>query len=335
MSWFHIIIISIFACMAPITSIAQAGQTTDAPQLIESRELTARVVKLYGEHKYDEALPLAKRALELGEAALGKTDSRLIGPLVNLGDLYVATTHFDDAKSSFERALTLGETNFGPEDLHLIRPLDELGYLLSNKGDYTKAADLLSRSLSIKKKRLQPRDIEVARAARTLGDIYRRNREYAKAESLYQEAIQLYEEAGKKDAELVEVLNRYLTVLTAENKKDEAASIQAKLAGLSAEPGIVEGGVVNGRAVKLVQPSYPLSAPHTYGIRIIRVRVLIDENGKVISAKAEPSATPDMNYPRFAAAAEDAARKSLFTPTLKAGVPAKVNGTIVYQYITR
>ena len=335
MSCFRLIVISIFACAATITSIAQTGQTTDAPQLIESRELTARVVKLYGERKYDEALPLAKRSLELGEAALGKTDSRLIGLLVNLGDLYIATIHFDDAKSSLERALTIAESNFGPEDLHLTRPLDELGYLMSNKGDYTKAADLFSRSLTIKKKRLQPRDIEVARAARTLGDIYRRNREYAKAESFYEQAIQLYEEAGKKDAELVEVLNRYLIVLTADSKKDEAASIQAKLAGLSAEPGIVEGGVVNGWAVKLVQPSYPLSVPHMYGIRTIRVRVLIGENGKVISAKAEPWASADMTYPRFAAAAEDAARKSLFTPTLKAGVPVNVNGTIIYQFITR
>jgi len=62
---------------------------------------------------------------------------------------------------------------------------------------------------------------------------------------------------------------------------------------------------------------------------------LIDETGKVITAKAEPPATPDMNFPKFAAAAEDAARKSLFTPTLKAGVTVKVNGTIVYRFITR
>jgi len=267
MSCFRIIVIGLLTCTATITLIAQTGQTTDAPQLIESRALTAKVVKLYGERKYDEALPLAKRALELAEGVLGKTDARLIGPLLNLGDLYAATIHFDDATSSFERALTIAETDFGPDDLHLTRPLDELGYLISNHGDQTKAADLFSRSLTIKKKHLQPRDIEVARAARTLGDIYRRNREYARAESSYQEAIQLYEEAGKKDAELVEVLNRYLIVLTAESKQDEAASIQAKLAALSAEPGIVEGGVINGWAVKLVQPSYPLSVPHMYGIR--------------------------------------------------------------------
>ena len=326
MCYLRIILISLLTCGAITTSIAQMPQATDSPQLIESRGLTARAVKLYAERKYDEALPLAKHALELAEAS----------PLINLGDLYVATVHFDDARISFERALSIGEETFGPDDLRLTRPLDELGYLMSNKGELKNAADLFSRSLALKEKHLTPGDIEIARATRILGDIYRRNREYAKAERLYEQAIRLYEATGKKDPELVEALNRYLIVLTAENKTDEAALVRARLATLSAEPGVVEGGVVNGWAVKLVQPSYPMSVPHTYGsIRIGRVRVLIDENGKVISAKAEPPAGPDMTYPRFAGAAEDAARKSLFTPTLRSGVPVKVNGTIIYQFITR
>src|SRR5437870_6496019 len=331
----RIIMISILMSAATTMSSGQTPQSTNSPQLIESRELTARVVELYGEHKYVEALPLAKRSLELAEGALGSRDSRLFSLLINLGDLYAATIRFDDANASFERALTIGESNFGPEDLHLTGALDGLGYLRSNKGEYREAADLFSRSLAIKEKHLQPGDIEIARAARILGDIYRRNREYAKAESIYKQAIRLYEQTGKKDHELVEPLNRFLIVLTAENKTDEAASIRAKLATLSAEPGVVEGGIVNGWAVKLVQPSYP-SVPHTYGsIRTVRVRVLIDENGKVISAKAENPARADMSYPAFAGAAEDAARKSLFTPTLKSGVSVKVNGTIIYQFFTR
>jgi hypothetical protein len=330
----RIVVISILTLAANL-SIAQTPQT-DSPQLIESRELTLKVVKLYGERKYQEALPLAKQALELAEAALGNKDSRLISPLINLGDLYVATIHFDDARISFERALSITEETFGPDDLRLARPLDDLAYLMSNKGELKNAADLFSRSLALKEKHLQPGDIEIARAARILGDIYRRSREYAKAESLYEEAIRLYEATGKKDPELVEALNRYLVVLTAEDKTDEAALVRAKLATLSSEPGVVEGGVVNGWAVKLVQPSYPMSVSQTHGsILTVRVRVLIDENGKVISAKAEPPVGVNTAYPRFGVEAEDAARKSIFTPTLRSGVPVKVNGTIIYRFITR
>lgn len=330
MIYLHLLFISILTCAPINTSMAQAAQTTDSPQLIESHELTARAIKLFGERKYVEALPLAKRALELGETALGKTDPRLIAPLINLGDLYVATLAFDDAKKSFDRALSIAETNFGREDLRLARPLDELGYLMSKRGDYNKAADLFSRSLVIKEKLLPADDIEIARAAFALGDTYRKSHEYARAEPYYQQALRVYEKPERKgDSELVEVLKRYLIVLTAENKKDEAASVQSRLADLSAEAGVVEGGVVNGWAVKLVQPGYPATAENAHVSGQVAVQVLIDENGKVISANAISG------HPLLQGAAVAAAKASKFTPTLRSGVAVKVRGTIIYNFLRR
>jgi tetratricopeptide (TPR) repeat protein len=333
MYYLRIILISTLTCAALNTSIAQTTpQATDSPQLIESRELTSKVVKLYGERKYDEALPLAKRALELGDAALGSTHAGLIPILINLGDLYVATLDFDDAKKSFERALSIGENTFGVDNLRLTRALDELGYLASNKGEYRKAVDLFSRSLAIKEKFLEPGNIEIPRAAVSLAEIYRRNNDYAKADPLYQQAIRIYEESGQKDdRELVQALTKYLIVLSAENKKDEAASVEARLAKLSAESGVVEGGVLeggvlNGNAVKFVRPTYPPSAPRS-PLVIVQVRVLIDETGKVIKAEATGRL-----HPALRAAVEDAARHSVFAPTFRAGAPVKVSGTIIYQF---
>ena len=317
-------LVLIFASMQLATA-----QTIQSPELVESKELTAKVVKLYREHKYDEALPLAKRALELADAALGKTDARLIGLLINLGDLYVATLHVDDAKATFEWALMIAETNFGVDDLHVTRPLDELGYLRLNKGEYSEAAKLFSRALAIKEKGLQSSDIEIARSARALADVYRLNREYSKAEQFYERAIRIYEQAGKKDAELVEALNRYLIVLTTENKMTEAASIRDKLATLSAEPGVVEGGVVNGWAVKLAKPEYPAIARGAHVSGQVAVQVLIDENGKVISASAISG------HPLLQGAAIEAAKASKFTPTLRSGVAVKVRGTIIYNFIAQ
>src|SRR5207237_5470632 len=105
----RIIMISILMSAPTTMSSGQTPQSTNSPQLIESRELTAKVVKMYGEHKYDEALPLAKRSIELAETAFGSKESRLIPLLINLGDLYVATIHFDDARIPFERALNIAE----------------------------------------------------------------------------------------------------------------------------------------------------------------------------------------------------------------------------------
>ena len=58
----------------------------------------------------------------------------------------------------------------------------------------------------------------------------------------------------------------------------------------------------------------------------VEVEVVIDTNGKVISAKAVrgPAA--------LLAAAEQAARLARFTPTLLTGQPVKVSGAIVYNF---
>jgi len=323
---FILVLISIGTKYAP----AQSPQQTDSKQLAESRELTSRVANLYREHKYDEALPLAKRALELGEEAVGHKDPRLIVLLINLGDLSEATVDFDRAKMCFERAVNIGETSFGQDDPRITRALDELGYLMSITGDYGKAADLLSRSLAIKEKSFGPLNVEVARAAYSLADVYRRSRELAKAESFYEKAISLFEQSGRKaDDEFVELLRRYLIVLTTENKKTEAALLQSKIASLSAEPGVVEGGVVNGWAVKLVQPSYPAIALSVHASGEVAVQVLIDENGKVISARAITG------HPLLQAAAIEAAKASRFTPTLKSGAAVKVRGMIIYNFVLR
>jgi Gram-negative bacterial TonB protein C-terminal len=62
------------------------------------------------------------------------------------------------------------------------------------------------------------------------------------------------------------------------------------------------------------------------------VEVLIDEDGKVISAKAINSGPIHL---ALIAAAENAARSSLFTPTRLSGTPVKVHGVIVYNFVSQ
>ena len=308
-------------------SIGQTPQKTDTLPTAETRELNARVVQLYRSGKYDEALLFAKRALEVEEARLGKDHQLLINLLLNVGELYRAKEDFDNARSYFDRALDLCEKNYGAEDLRTTRVLDALGNVRLNKRDYAKAADSFSRSLAVKEKHLKPGDLEIARTARALADAYLAMRELSKAERFYAQAIRIYDQAGKKDPEVSETLNRYFAVLSAENKKDEAAAIRARLAAASTEPGVVEGGVVNGWAIKLVQPPYPAVARAAHASGQVRVLVLIGEDGKVVSAQAVSG------HPLLQGAAVTAAKLSTFTPTIKEGVAVKVRGIIIYNFV--
>ena len=87
--------------------------------------------------------------------------------------------------------------------------------------------------------------------------------------------------------------------------------------------------VLNGRALKLVTPTYPAEAKKAHVSGTVVVRVLLDEEGKVIGASAMSG------HPLLLAACIEAARNSLFTPTLIGGRPVKVGGVIQYNFVPR
>lgn len=91
-------------------------------------------------------------------------------------------------------------------------------------------------------------------------------------------------------------------------------------------PKTISGGVVNGKAVNLVQPSYPAAAKAVKASGAVNVQVTIDESGNVESAEAVSG------HPLLRQAAVQAARASKFSITKLGGQPVKVNGIVVYNF---
>jgi len=87
------------------------------------------------------------------------------------------------------------------------------------------------------------------------------------------------------------------------------------------------GGVLNGKALKLPRPEYPAAARAVKASGAVNVQVTIDEQGNIISASAVSG------HPLLRQAAEQAAREAQFAPTLLEGVPVKVTGVIVYNFV--
>ena len=88
----------------------------------------------------------------------------------------------------------------------------------------------------------------------------------------------------------------------------------------------ISGGILNGKAINLPMPSYPDAAKRARVSGVVEVEVVIDINGKVISAKAVRG--PGL----LQMAAEMAAKQARFTPTLLSGQPMKVVGVITYNF---
>ena len=84
--------------------------------------------------------------------------------------------------------------------------------------------------------------------------------------------------------------------------------------------------VLNGQALSLPAPVYPDAARRMQLVGSVRVEVVVDENGKVVEAKAVsgPTILRDNSV--------QAAYRARFTPTKLSGKPVRVSGSIVYNF---
>lgn len=85
--------------------------------------------------------------------------------------------------------------------------------------------------------------------------------------------------------------------------------------------------ILNSQAISLPKPNYPSMARQIRLQGKVSVQVLIDETGKVISAKALSG------DPFFIPESERAAMRARFSPTIIGDQPVKVSGVITYNFV--
>ena len=110
-------------------------------------------------------------------------------------------------------------------------------------------------------------------------------------------------------------------------KADEGDAPPPPPPAKKAPPKTISGGVLNGKAVSLPKPAYPPAARAVRASGAVQVQVLIDEEGRVVSATAAGG------HPLLQQAAVAAARQARFSPTLLSGQPVKVSGIITYNFV--
>jgi protein TonB len=84
--------------------------------------------------------------------------------------------------------------------------------------------------------------------------------------------------------------------------------------------------ILNSKAVSLPRPNYPPMAKQIHLQGMVTVNVMIDETGKVISAKAS-------GHPLLVPEAQRAALQARFSPTIIGETPVKVQGIITYNFV--
>jgi TonB family protein len=92
-------------------------------------------------------------------------------------------------------------------------------------------------------------------------------------------------------------------------------------------PAVVRKKVINSEAILLPKPPYPLLAKQARAQGEVTVQVLVDESGKVVSARVLKG------HPLLSHAAQAAAYQARFSPTTIGNQPVKVSGMITYNFI--
>lgn len=322
-------------CINVIPNLSgKAEQQSDAtrempvsPELAEASRLSAQVVSLHNQGKHDDALPLARRALEIREKQLG-SEHQLVGDaLKNIASLYFAKKQYGEAAKLYQRTLSVYEKVFGTDDTRTADILDNLGWSSYGAGDTGKAQRCLQRALTIREKALGPESKRVGETLYVLGQFYQKLGNAGKAVELYKRAIPIIEKTlGLDDPAFRELLEKCSCALTQIGRMQEAEEMRTRSFKRDLDSTRVMGRVLQGRAVFRAEPLYPAAAKNERVSGTVIVEVRVNETGNVISTRAVCG--PDLLVP----GAVEAARKWRFAPTLLSGVPVKVIGTITFNF---
>lgn len=304
----------------------------ESPELKEAAELTDTVAKLLNERKADEALPLAKRALQIREKLLPPTDFKISISLSYLADVYIVKGDDGAAKQTLERLLKLLEERFGPDNVNLTPTLDRLAVLYNRDGNARKAEEMYQRGLAVREKAYGPESAKVAESTYALAQFYRHRGDFDRALTNYKRTLSIHGKLSGVNTPEFERASNGVYCLAYESKNFRVNEDLEAIRKQFAPPGSVPPQFIllNDRAKKLARPEYPDGARSLRLSGTVYVWVELDDQGNVISASDMCQGPPYLSESAVAAA-----RKSTFwaSKAMVNGVPVKNQGVIQYNFV--
>ena len=327
----YVLILVLYVC-ASVGVLAQGA--ADA----EIQQVNSELSKAYSSGSFDEALVAAEKLVKLSVAKFGKDDVSTARALKNRGfveaargDVKSAENSLEDAAGIFRKQRTLSNA----DSRSFAETLETLAGLRM-KRDLLFGEKLLIESIELRERAGMP-DPKLAYALASLANINFWKREYDTSAAHYKRSLDIFTAAKATDSS--DFTNSYYRARCAFRKAKKETEFEALKAehGYSADffggrpasgkAKLINGGVVNGKALHLAKPAYPVEARRAYAEGTVEVDVLIGEDGSIISA-----CTSNSPHPALAEASEISAYNSKFSPTTLQGNPVKVSGRITYKF---
>ena len=185
--------------------------------------LDAHATMLWKMGRYDEAEPLYRRALAIGEKALGPNHPDVAKSLNNLALLLQAQGNYRDAEPLYRRALAIDEKALDPNHPNVASHLNNLALLLKAQGNYRDAEPLYRRAIAIGEKTLGPNHPNVAKSLNNLAFLLKKQGNYRDAEPLFRRALAIGEKTlGQNHPEIATLLNNLAGLLETQGNYRDA-----------------------------------------------------------------------------------------------------------------
>ncbi len=299
-----------------------------------TESLKKEAFNLYQQRKYDEALKLAQRILQIKEKEFGSQHLEYASALADLATIELASGKMKSGEKTMRQAISIYEskTDLTKEKaLELAEIFELIGFMKYRNEKPKDAVAEYRHALELKEKYTGTESIETSNTLWHLGNMYLAAGDYQSSFVFYERVVKIRsnEMASFGFDEVNDAVKRYECVAGKSKNQPQASALirltEEKIDKFFGQ-NVKHGGILNGIAINLVKPpnrSYGKSAK-PWGT--VEVQITIEETGRVIFACARSG------YEPFYLASEEAALKSTFSPTWVDGKRVKVSGIIIYNF---
>ncbi|WP_413166242.1 tetratricopeptide repeat protein [Capilliphycus salinus ALCB114379] len=192
-------------------------------ELEEAKQLHQQVIQLYEQGKYNEAIPLAERVLEIRETILGENHLDVASSMAWLAFLYSSQGRYSEAEPLYKQALEMLQKLLGTEHPHVATSLNNLAGLYRSQGRYSEAEPLYKQALEMLQKLLGTEHPHVATSLNNLAGLYSSQGRYSEAEPLYKQALEMDQKLlGTEHPHVATSLNNLAGLYSSQGRYSEA-----------------------------------------------------------------------------------------------------------------
>ncbi len=217
---------------AKIQEIKTASEREEL--LVKDEISVTKMISLYLEGKYSEAIILGKESFENRKKLLGAEHIEVANIAQQLGIIEDYNGNYDEAIFYYETALNIKQRLLDSNSYDIMYILNGLGLVYKETGDYDKAIDLYEKALAIAKKILGPENRDTLVIEGNLSNIYTDKGDYDKAQILGEEVLTLRQKNLKQNhRDIAEALNNLALIYIEKGDYDKAESLEEKAIEIS------------------------------------------------------------------------------------------------------